>query len=90
MHTLLLHIFNVRPNWCWTDGKPIKFNKTLLDFKLKEIVFPQHLLLCNNIYYNKHIADIENIYSLIVNGCIISTPITVQYIYKNSSLKSKT
>ena len=33
----------------------------------------------NNISCDNHIADVENIYSLIVKACIISTSITVQY-----------
>ena len=35
-------------------------------------------------------ADIENIYSLIVNACIISTSITVQYQRKVTSLRNIT
>ena len=64
-------IFNARPNWHWTDSKTIKFYKIVLDIKLKEIVFPVHLLSCTNISCDNHIADIENIYSLIVNTCIL-------------------
>ena len=70
-------IFNARPN-CRTNSKIIKLYKTVLDIKLKEIVFPVHLLSCTNISCDNNIADIENIYSLIVNACIISTSITVQ------------
>ena len=74
MHALP-RIFNARPNWRWTDSKTIKFYKTVLDIKL----FPLHLLSYTNISCDNHIADIENIYSFIVNACIILTSITVQY-----------
>ena len=63
----------------------IIFYKTVLDIKLKEIVFPVHLLSCSNISCDKHIADIENKYYLIVNACIISTSITIQYQNKVTS-----
>ena len=35
----LPRIFNARPNWRWSDSKTIKFYKTVLDIKLKEIDF---------------------------------------------------
>ena len=57
---------------------------------LKEIVFPLHLLSCTNISCDNHIADIENIYYLIVNACIISTSITVQYQRKVTSSRNIT
>ena len=72
----LPRIFNARPNWRWTDSKTIKFYKTVLDIK--------YFLY---IYY--HVL-IENIYSLIVNACIMSTLITVQYQKKVTSSRSIT
>ena len=86
----LPHIFNGRPNCRWSDSKTIKFYKTVLDIKLKEIVFPLHLLSCTNISCDNHIADIEYIYSHIVNACIISTSITVQYQRKVTSSRNIT
>ena len=88
----LPRIFNARPNWRWSDSKTIKFYKTVLDIKLKEIEFLLHLssTSCTNISCDNHIADIENMYSLIVNACIISTSITVQYQRKATSLRNIT
>ena len=83
--TCITRIFNARPNWRWSDSKTIKFYKTVLDIKLKEILFSLHLLPCTNISCDNHIADKENTYSLIVNACIISTSITVQYQKKVTS-----
>ena len=86
----LTRIFNSTPNWGWTDSKTIKFYKTVLDIKLKEIVFPVHLLSFNNISCNKQIDDTENNYSPIVNAYIISTLTTVQYQMKVTSSRNIT
>ena len=49
-----------------TDSKTIKFYTTVLDTKLKEIIFPLHLLSCTKISCDNPIADIENIYFLLL------------------------
>ena len=70
--------------------KQLNVIKLFLDIKLKEIVFPLHLLSCTNISCDNHIVDIENIYSHIVNACIIWTSITVQYQRKVTSSRNIT
>ena len=86
----LPRIFHARPNWHWTHSKTIELHETVLDIKLKVIVFPVHLLSCTNISCDNHIADMENIDSLMVNACIISTSFTVQYQKKITSSRNIT
>ena len=68
-HKYMHYLVSLMPDHrSWTDSKTIKFYKTLLDIKLKAIVFPVHLLSCT---FPVTTTLLIIVFSLIVNACII-------------------